>query len=315
MNTTATERLIQPSQPSGETKRIDAASPTRVCLICGSARHRTAFNEFGIEILRCQDCGHVFSSYSAEPHYDGFWGDDVPDVEHFYWKNARVRMHRDFSRRFLTGRSGKLLDMGCGLGFFVDYVGQFEGWQAFGCELSPAAVRYARTKLGLRNIIGGRLDEVDLPENSFDIITMWDVLDHLAQPDRVLRRCYELLKPGGVCFIRTPNLPVQLARARIKKAVWGDRPGISYLLARDHCHYYSERSVTKLLVRNGFSSVDFTHLHPIGALTRRADAFVRLVKQMSFQVVRGLHVISGRRINLDNLFVVAKKLEESDSRL
>ena len=49
------------------------------CLLCGGLQHRPVFEEFGVDILQCRECQHVFSSYAGEPHYDGFWGDEVGD--------------------------------------------------------------------------------------------------------------------------------------------------------------------------------------------------------------------------------------------
>lgn len=277
---------------------------SRQCLLCGGLRHRVVFREFDIDILQCLECHHIFSSFVADPHYDGFWGAEVTD-EDPYWSKARDRMYQDFLKKFLTPRSGRLLDMGCGLGFFVRSVSRLANWEAYGCEISPAAVRYAREKLGLDKIICSRLEDVDLPPRSFDVITMWDVIDHILHPDPLLRRCRALLRDGGICFLRTPNVTIQLLRARINKLARGMQPNINYLQARDHAHQYSMSTVRKLLERNGFTRIEFVHLHPVqdpdGAnLLRRA-------KNISFQAVRALAVLSRGHLNFDNLFVVAHR--------
>jgi SAM-dependent methyltransferase len=273
--------------------------------LCGGQQHRPIFTEFGIDILRCQNCGHVFSSSPAEPHYTEFWGTEVPDAEHFYWSKARARMHSDFFKEFLMGRSGRLLDMGSGLGFFLKAVARYVTWDAYGCEISPAAVAYARQKLGLQNVICSQLDTANLPQASFDIITMWDVLDHILWPDPVLRHCHALLKEGGILFLRLPNIDVQLPRARIKKLFYGLRPESCYLQGFDHPHQYSMRSIRTLLKRNGFVDVQFEHLHPIEGDRRRV--LVRFGKNLCFEIVRALAFTSQGRLNFDNLFVIAQK--------
>lgn len=277
------------------------------CLLCGSVHHRPIFRESGGDIVRCAECGHIFSSFPADPHYDGFWGDDVQESDPFYWNGARARMHRDFFNRFLSGRSGRLLDMGCGLGFFVRSADSYDGWEPYGCEISPAAVRYARETLGLGRILCSRLEEINLPSEFFDIITMWDVLDHLRHPDAVLHRCHALLKQDGTLFIRTPNVAVQLLRARIKRLVPGSRSGRTHLMARDHSHHYSVKSIGKLLERNGFCAIEFLHLHPIGSPTATQDRFARALKNLCFQGVRALATASAGQLNFDNLFVAARK--------
>ena len=237
------------------------------CLMCGGLRHRPIFNEFGIDILRCCECHHVFSSFPADPHYDGFWGEGVAESDLWYWKEARNTMYQDFFERFLVGRSGRLLDMGCGLGFFLKAMTPYTNWEAYGCEISPTAVRYARETLSLTNVICNRLEDADLPQSFFDLITLWDVIDHIPRPDPLLRRCHALLREGGICFIRTPNVVIQLPRAQLKRLLWPMQPGVAYLQARDHAHHYSMSSIRRLLERNGFSRVQFVHLRPVQSVS------------------------------------------------
>jgi SAM-dependent methyltransferase len=277
------------------------------CLLCGGLRQHPVFNEFGIDILRCSDCHHVFSSFAADPHYDEYWGDEVADDNQLYWSKARARMHLDFFRNFVAGRSGRLLDMGCGLGYFLKAMAPYTSWEAHGREISPAAARYAREKLSLPGVICGRLEETDLERNSFDLITMWDVIEHISQPDPLLKSCHSLLKEGGIFFVRAPNIHVQLPRARLLKMLRGMRPDTKYLQARDHPHHYSMSSIRRLLERNGFSHVEFMHLHPIESASADKYRFRKGVKNICFNIARGLAIISRGRLNLDNLFVVARK--------
>jgi SAM-dependent methyltransferase len=220
-------------------------------------------------------------------------------------------MHQDFFKRFLVGRSGRLLDMGCGLGFFLKAMAPYANWEAYGCEISPAAVRYARETLRLPNVICSRLNEADLPHSSFDLITMWDVIDHILRPDPLLRRCHELLKERGTCFIRTPNVYIQLPRARLMKLLRGMKPGVAYLQAQDHLHHYSMSSIRRLLERNGFSRVELVHLHPIQSVSRNRSRFVGGLKNMWFEAAYALAIASRGQLNFDNLFVVAHKQSET----
>jgi 2-polyprenyl-3-methyl-5-hydroxy-6-metoxy-1,4-benzoquinol methylase len=300
------------ASPARAAQAIDSADPGTGplrCLMCGGRDHSVAFVEAGIDILQCKSCGHVFSSYRADPHFTGYWGAEVAPGEHYYWSKARALMHRDFFKRFIVGRSGRLLDMGSGLGFFVKAMEPYRDWEAYGCEISPAAVRHAREHLGLKNVICSPLQDADLPRASFDIITLWDVLDHILRPDPMLSHCNALLKSGGIIFIRTPNIDTQLLRARATKAIAGNQPDRKYLQATDHPHHYSTRSIRTLLERNGFTDVSFLHLHPIGSEsgTGWRRVLAGPVKGAIYQVLRALAVGSGGRLNYDNLFVVARK--------
>lgn len=295
-----------PEQRTRESKGIAKGQvPSLRCLMCGCTQHQVIFKEFDVDILRCRECHHVFSSFPADPHYSGFWGDEVADDDQFYWSKARDRMYRDFTKRFLARRSGRLLDMGCGLGFFVKRVTGLEDWEAYGCEISPAAVRYARKNLGLANIVCGQLEDVELPQESFDMVTMWDVIDHILCPDPLLQRCHTLLRSGGTCFIRTPNVSIQLPRARIKKLLGGMRANVRYLQARAHLHHYSTSTIRRLLERSGFTDVEFIHLRPVQD-TPGAIMLPR-IKDVCFEVVRALAGVSMGHWNFDNLFVIARK--------
>ena len=105
-----TDPLSGPSESTGLTEAsgssvqaAETANPPLAplhCLMCRSLQHRVVFTESGIDILRCEDCGHVFSSFRADPHYSGYWGADVAPGEHHYWSKARKKMHRDFFQRF-----------------------------------------------------------------------------------------------------------------------------------------------------------------------------------------------------------------------
>jgi 2-polyprenyl-3-methyl-5-hydroxy-6-metoxy-1,4-benzoquinol methylase len=277
------------------------------CLLCGSQKHRTVFKEFDVDILRCLKCNHVFSSYPADTNYDGFWGMEVPEDEHFYWNEAHAKMHDDFFQRFLIGRSGRLLDVGCGLGFFLKAMAPYQNWEGYGCEVSQAAVGYAQEILGLPNIICGQLENSGLPYEHFDIITMFDVIEHLIQPDPLLRHCYQLLKNGGICFIHTPNVTIQLPRAKLIKLLRGMKPGVTYMQAHDHLHYYSMSSINRLLERNGFSRIEFIHMHPVQSVQGRRSRILRETKNAWSMVARTLANFSRGHFNFNNLFIVAHK--------
>lgn len=277
------------------------------CNMCGCTNTKAIFEEDGIDIVRCLNCDHVYSSFLADSHYDKFWGDEIGVGDHSYWSQARTRMHQDFITTCLTEKAGRLLDMGCGLGFFLKAIQPYSNWETYGREISPAAVRYARDTLGLTNVMCSRLEDTDLPQDSFNLITMWDVIEHIPTPDPVLRHCQLLLKRNGICFIRTPNVHLQLLRARVGRWLWRRDHGHTYLQPRDHAHHYSMRSIRELLERNGFTRIEFLHLHPIHSGFGNWSGVTRVVKNTWFQLVRGLAIATAGRMNLDNLFVIARK--------
>ncbi len=108
-----------------------------------------------------------------------------------------------------TGAVGDLLDVGAATGFFLD-LAQNRGWRCVGVEPSAFAVREAASK-GL-NVREGVIEELDAPDGSFDVVTMWDVVEHVRDPRAALGAAHRLLRPGGVLAINTPDSGSVLAR-------------------------------------------------------------------------------------------------------
>ncbi|MFN0170066.1 MAG: hypothetical protein ACKV22_26895, partial [Bryobacteraceae bacterium] len=86
----------------------------RTCLICRGARFRVVFREFGIDVLRCEECGHVCSSHQGDPGYAAYYQDNPTDWEDpYWWDEAHREMYDDFCSRFLEGRPTRPI-VGCG---------------------------------------------------------------------------------------------------------------------------------------------------------------------------------------------------------
>jgi len=280
----------------------------RTCLICNNNRFKVVFNEFGIDILRCKDCGHVFSSYVLDQNYDKYFGDDIfttDDLE--WWDIAHKDMYDSFCRKYIENKSGRLLDVGCGLGFFVKRVGEYSSWEVYGYEIAGSAVDYARDVLKLDNIFNGRVEGSNFPSNHFDLITMWDVIEHLPQPDIMLSYLYGILKPDGILFLHTPNVVIQLAKARLKRLMRGMRAEVHYLEPKDHMHIYSMKTITRLLNRNGFNRLKFTHLDPIQSVSGSRKRQLVFAKNLWYGASKTLFQLSFGRLNFDNLFIEAVK--------
>lgn len=100
-------------------------------------------------------------------------------------------------------RRGRLLDVGCGAGYFLDAARE-AGWQAQGVEPSPAAARVGREQLGL-DIFQGTLEQASFLPASFDVITLFEVLEHLYEPAQALAEARRILRPQGLLAIQVPN--------------------------------------------------------------------------------------------------------------
>ncbi len=188
----------------------------KTCILCRNGKNRIIFREYDIDILKCLNCGHVYSSYDAEQHFDGYFGyDEIDNRDQHWWNEAHEKMYREFCERFLKGKIGRLLDVGCGLGYFVKKAMEYPGWEVCGYEISRSAVNYAKNKLGLSNISQGKVEDSGFQDDYFDIITIWDVIEHIPDPHPVLKYLSNILKQDGILFMHTPNAQIQVPKAKV----------------------------------------------------------------------------------------------------
>ena len=137
---------------------------------------------------------------------------------------------------------GRLLDVGCGNGRLLVEM-RWAGWDVEGVEVDPDAARSARAH-GL-SVRQGAFEQLDLPEGSYDAITMDHVLEHLADPAEALAKCHALLRPGGALRIATPNLGSPAHRAYGSDWIGLDPPR--------HLALVNARALRATLERAGFA--------------------------------------------------------------
>ena len=277
------------------------------CIICKSGKRKKVFEENGVIFYRCLDCGHAYSSFRQDQDYDGYFGYEPIESDSFWFKEAHKEMYEDFGRLFLEKRRGRLLDVGCGMGYFLKFMEKYPEWEAFGCEISGSAADFAVNKLGIKNVKNGKLEEAGFTEGSFDLITLFDVIEHIPEPDSMINMAWNLLRDGGSVFIHTPNIDIQLPKARFKKWVFGMREDARYLEAKDHVNIYSKKSMGILLDKHGFKSIRFYHLKPIQSVAGEKGWIGLFVKNIWHRLSLFLDLSTGGRLNIDNLFVAAKK--------
>ena len=177
------------------------------CPICDGTEFEALFEKKGAPIVQCLLCRLMLmkprSPFSADPSIA------TADYSHGYLnkadkKRARCRrwVHR-VMRRFVP--SGRWLDVGCSVGCVVA-AAEEAGFEAFGIEPEAAAVDYSRMALGLANLVCGTLDTQRYPARYFDVISLYDVLPHVADLNSTVAELARVLKPDGVIEIRTPDV-------------------------------------------------------------------------------------------------------------
>ena len=161
---------------------------------------------------------------------------------------GRQKEYRKFDYRLeeiekLKPGKGKILDLGCSFGFFLD-VARGRGWNAVGVEVGEYAAKFARDKLDL-DVHTGDLMDVDLPADHFEAVTLWNVLEHLDDPVAQLMRINGLMKTGGVFVLTTGDIDSYIRK--VEGLRW------RALIPPIHVANYSVAAVTRLLELTGFS--------------------------------------------------------------
>lgn len=146
-------------------------------------------------------------------------------------------------------KSGKLLDVGCAFGLFLA-TAKNSGWDVTGVEISEFASKYAKNKLKL-NVITGELEGLirdnRIEKNSFDVVTLWDTLEHVCDPSSLLRGVRSVLKDEGLLFLSTLN--IDSLESKEQGENW------HFFRPPKHLFYYSERTLKHLLNKTGFELI------------------------------------------------------------
>lgn len=141
----------------------------------------------------------------------------------------------------ILGGTGTLLDVGTAAGAFLA-AATARGWQAEGCEPNRWLADWGSRHYGAR-IRPGSLFEQSYAPASFDVVTLWDVIEHTTDPRATIEHCRTLLKPGGVLVINYPDIGSWIARALGRRWLF---------LTSVHLHYFDRRTMTRLLESTGF---------------------------------------------------------------
>ncbi len=245
----------------------------RACTVCGADRppllyvcdedfvsrlvfegHRQAYS-----IVRCRRCSLVYVGeevsdallgelYSAG-YYQGRDGSGFHDYSaeeakyrpRFAGRIARMRGFVEEGRDDV-----RVLDVGCALGWFVSEAVR-AGWAAEGVDKSEYCRSFAAEKLGVTVHAGG-LEDVTIPDAGYDLVTLWDTIEHLPDPRGMLATVRDYVAPGGWVALTTGNH--DSVRARLKGRDW------ALVRPPKHLFYFTPRTLTSLVEQAGFAVID-----------------------------------------------------------
>jgi len=216
------------------------------CNICEVDNTKFLFEKNGYNIVRCNICGLAYVNPQPET------GETFREYQEFYKerfspkKKSKLRDARREIKRIKKLFSGRemfsLLDIGCGCGFLLK-VAQDNGWDATGIDMCEWEVEYAKKEFGVKVEVK-LFSDVNFSEESFNVITMFDLIEHLSDPMKGLKKCFNLLSCNGVLIVGTPDFGHPKARKKGEK--W------EHLYPPQHLFYFSLPILKSLAEKTGF---------------------------------------------------------------
>lgn len=193
-------------------------------------------------VFKCNVCGLVFAQQEGDSSYYAEKYRQLVDREYLEEEQGRRQASREILNRIEKHKKrGRLLDIGCANGFFLDEARR-RGWEVYGLELSKWAANYAREQLNL-NVIRGTVGEAKFEDGFFDVIVMSDLMEHLPDPKYSLVKARGMLSNNGILYINTPDIDSLISK--ILKAKWW---GIN----KFHLFYFSKKTLESMLDACGF---------------------------------------------------------------
>ncbi len=216
------------------------------CDLCSGAEFKTLFVKEGFPHVRCSSCGLVFVNPRLKNQWDiqlaggtGSMNEDALTPRQERRLASEVRMLQKYRRL------NRFLEIGPGKGWFLKEA-KAQGWETWASEINSDSL--ARLKqIQVDQIHVGPAENLTVPEDHFDVIRMWDVIEHLRSPKAAIDIVFNALRPGGIIRTATTNF-ASLSR-------WVNGPEWIYLNGSDHIFLFEPLTISELLIRAGFRSI------------------------------------------------------------
>lgn len=280
------------------------------CNFCKST-YQSVLYKNNPHLAVCNNCGLVFTNLQMTiKGMIHFYNEDyfistnpmAKGYENYF--NDKENIIKTFERRLniihrYCKNHGKLLDVGCAAGFFLN-VASHRGWDNYGIDISRICSRYARENFNIK-VENNLFVNANFPDAYFDLITMWDYLEHSITPCDDIIKAAKLLKSEGLLVIATPD--ISSLPARIFKANW---IGIKL---EEHFYYFSKSVLLKFLAEKGFKILRVSYIGKYVSLSMLADRLIFYNKYLHLVLAKALKrfKMSFYCNPLDIMLIIARK--------
>jgi len=241
--------------------RLTPLSRSFCCRLCNSNSISLVASEESkgktYNIVHCDNCDLIqtVEHYSeVSPDYVDLKTSEIDDNRLWCQNKHKIPAFKQWfstAKKYFSCEKPSLLDVGCGTGGFLSFAAS-KGFIPFGFDASKAQVEYTQKQYPnarFANTFAEYSKKMGESELKYDVITLWDVLEHIRNPSEFLKNASEFIKPEGYLFVSVPNGGAIYWKIKIY-SLFGKRPE---LIPWEHVFYYSTRSLKMSLEKAGFS--------------------------------------------------------------
>ncbi len=206
-------------------------------------------------VVKCKKCDLIYinpqpSEKELGRYYVFDYYGNYGSIFHKIFSIINIFFMRNKSKEILNKKKGRILDIGCGDGSFLEYM-KNKGWDAYGVETSGPGAKIAEKKLK-KNIYNSELKRIKFQKGYFDVVTLWYVLEHVKNPDTMIKEVGRIIKNEGTLVLSLQN--IKSLQAKIGGDKW-----FHFDIPR-HLYHFSPETLNKLLKKNGFKVEKIRHL-------------------------------------------------------
>jgi len=253
------------------------------CKLCNSTATIHLFQKNNYDFVRCKECGLVFLDYDPNEksihrlYSEGYFKDKNTMCGFFDYFSLQKAFRKTFSKRLQKilrfKEDGRLFEIGAGPGFFLDEAKKF--FRISGNEISKEACDFAERNYGI-HMECGSFDHTRYLNNTFDVIVMFDVIEHLARPFDILRGVFTIQKKDGLLVLSTGDVDSLVAKISGKR--W------HLFTVPEHLFFFSKRTIRLALEKVGYEVIKINYEYNYYTLSYVLE---RLTK--SFEVRAGFY--------------------------
>ncbi len=273
------------------------------CLLCGNLTGNPVLFQLSRPVVKCRSCNLVFavprdsvaesSDYDQSYYRQGIYADYLEERISIRKNAGRVLKELE---DLTPGRT--LLDVGCAAGFFLE-AARARGWTVRGLDVSAYASEYARRELDL-DVELGSIESAADGSSKFDVVTLWDTIEHLSRPDLALINVRRQLKPEGILALSTGDYGSLLRRLTGKR----------WRLFTDPTHnfFFDESTLRRLLNQTGYELVRIRRRGKWVSLGMILHQSPLPFKKRAQVWARGIHLNPSLYVNLFDVMTVFAKV-------